>query len=357
MIPATRKEEKNNIMKTSLGIDPTLVKKAVFALKKYHVENNSKESNKSTTSLFSKADPIHVQFALSIIPHRSSIRPIRIDIPHPLHKLPHFDDNANDTVDEYGEEIEVCLIVKDSSKDWMKELITRFPKYLKCIKKVLSLTSLRKKHVTYADRRNLLHRFDFFFADDRILPMLAKLLGKNFIKAKKQPVPIKVTRKEALPLAVDKCLRSTFMCINPGSCVNIRAGSTAMSDEKLCANIQAIASNAVRKLPRKWEIVSSILIKTPGSVSLPVYNKTREQLMEITKTTKEDCALISPVDVTYSSHADKKKHPSSYVNQGEKDELKNKTKKQRLFVKSPLVKALIKQKKMDEKNSNAPGKF
>jgi ribosome biogenesis protein UTP30 len=63
---------------------------------------------------------------------------------------------------------------------------------------VLTLSSLRKKYGAYASRRELLRQFDMFLADDRIIPMLAKLLGKNFFKAKKQPVPLKITRKEEL---------------------------------------------------------------------------------------------------------------------------------------------------------------
>eukprot|EP01083_Nonionella_stella_P126996 384635_1 len=126
------------------------------------------------------------------------------------------------------DEVEVCIIVKDDSKEYVQEMIENFPDYLSHIKKVLTLTSLRKKYTQYKDRRELLKRYNFFMADDRILPMIGKALGKNFFQEKKQPIPIKITRKEALPYAVKKCLSSTFLWVSPGSCLSVKAGSTGM---------------------------------------------------------------------------------------------------------------------------------
>lgn len=333
-------------------IDSKLLLNAIVALKKHHLGNDLREySDKSTTPLFIRDIPIHVQFSLSEIPRRPSPRPIRIDIPHPLYKIPCLYNNVNHDLDEYAVEVSVCLLVKDSSKEWTKELISRFPKQLSCIKKVLTLTSLRKKHATYADRRELLRRFDLFLADDRILPMLAKLLGKNFFKAKKQPVPIKITRKEELPLAVDRCLRATFMCINPGTCVTVRAGNMAMSDDSLCANIQAIATNAIPKFPRKWAMVSSILIKTPDSVSLPVYNKTSDNYEEIIMKVKDESDLLLSGEEYYPNDEDKVR--SSYCNDSQSNigEIGNKYKKQKLATRSPLIRALLKQRKVQEENT------
>src|SRR5210317_28875 len=111
-------------------------------------------------------------------------------------------------------------------------MIERFPKELGCIKKVLGLQSLRTKHKSFAQRRELLARFDVFFADDRILPMLTKALGGKFFEKKKQPIPIALTRKEALPFAVQKNLKSTFMFLSAGTCVTVKAGNTGMDATK-----------------------------------------------------------------------------------------------------------------------------
>ena len=37
-------------------------------------------------------------------------------------------------------------------------------------------------------------RFDDFYCDDRVVPMLGKLLGKSFFDRKRQPISVRVTR-------------------------------------------------------------------------------------------------------------------------------------------------------------------
>lgn len=54
-----------------------------------------------------------------------------------------------------------------------------------------------------------------------------------------------------------------------------------MTPQHLTENIVQIADEAVPKMPLKWANIQNISIKTPESVSLPVYNKTPEVLMEI----------------------------------------------------------------------------
>jgi ribosome biogenesis protein UTP30 len=144
---------------------------------------------------------------------------MRILIPHPLYKLADASTKENA---EALEEPEICLIVKEESKAWVQEMINRFPDHMGCVKKVLGLQSLRKKHAQYEQRRELLAKYNIFMADDRILPMLSKALGKDFFKAKKLPIPITLTRKEALPFAIQKALSATFMTIPEGTCITVR---------------------------------------------------------------------------------------------------------------------------------------
>mmetsp|Transcript_8210 Transcript_8210/g.10275 ORF Transcript_8210/g.10275 Transcript_8210/m.10275 type:complete len:251 (-) Transcript_8210:1073-1825(-) len=237
-------------------VDPNLLNKAVGALLKHHAQRNddeqsskskSKSKSKSeskTTSLLGNDESIHVQFSLTRIPEQSfvSSRPIRIDIPHSLNRLNNrnsnnnaaaaaadngdHDDDIDDDIDDDDddlEEAEICLIVKDSSKAPIKELMSKFPNEMSYIKKVLSLTSLRKKYAQYSDRRTLCNTYTMFLVDDSILPMVGKLIGKSFFQQKKQPVPVKVGRVLSLPFVVDKCIRSTFlMGIGAGTCISVK---------------------------------------------------------------------------------------------------------------------------------------
>merc|ERR1712187_91165 len=54
-----------------------------------------------------------------------------------------------------------------------------------------------------------------------------------------------------------------------------------MKQAKLVDNIISISVDASEKMPRSWSNIRSISIKTPYSVSLPIYNKTPEELQQI----------------------------------------------------------------------------
>lgn len=309
-------------------VDSGLLNSAFAALIKHH-----KGSATTSSSLLGDDLPVEVQFTLSRVPEKVSPRPYRLQIPHPLHKVLNKGES-----DQGLDDIEVCFFVKDGSKEWVKDLIEKFPNEMGYIKKVLTLTSLRKKYVQYKDRRDLLKRYDLFLADDRILPMLGKSIGKSFFQEKKQPVPIKLTRQEALPFTVKRCLRSTFMWISAGTCISVRAGNTGMPLEHLVANANAIVENAVEHIPRKWSNVSSINIKTSQSVALPVYNKTREELEEISRLAKQGVK------------ASETKRPCPGQHEDEHAQKKKKVDKSST-AKSPLLKALKKSRKLNENES------
>lgn len=258
------------------GVDGSLTERALRALLKHH------ESSSDDQQLLGNDLDVQVQFSLARIPGKASAKPIRVEIPHSLVSV------GGDGDDTSLQDAQVCIIVKEESKPWVQEMIERFPNELGCIKKVLGLQSLRTKHKSFSQRRELLARFDVFFADDRILPMLTKALGGKFFEKKKQPIPIALTRKEALPFAVQKNLKSTFMFLSAGTCVTVKAGNTGMDATKLLENIQSIAQVVPGKVPRKWANIRSVSIKTSASVALPIYNKTPQELEEIMRLAQEE---------------------------------------------------------------------
>lgn len=203
--------------KISTAVDVALADRAVKALL-HHEKSRTNDERK--VPLLGDDKAIQVQFTLEKVPQNPSHKPIRVLIPHALYKI----DSSSE--DDGLEEPSVCLIVKEESKRWVQEMIANFPKEMGFVKKVLGLQSLRKKHARYEQRRMLLSRFDVFMADDRILPMLAKSLGKEFFKAKKQPIPIALTRKQALPFAILQSLQATFLFISSGTTLTVRYVST-----------------------------------------------------------------------------------------------------------------------------------
>jgi hypothetical protein len=76
--------------------------------------------------------------------------------------------------------------------------------------------NLNRRFKQYEDRRKLLTDFDFFAADDRILPMLPALLGVKFFAKKKQPAPINVriyTFSFFLVFLCPLALRASLVCL------------------------------------------------------------------------------------------------------------------------------------------------
>lgn len=208
-----KKDSKN---KAPARVDKALVAKAVAALVKYHNSQASKkEDERSTMSLLGNDRSVQVQFGLEVPPTDTSLKPVRVMIPNPILQVAGGDD-------EGLEEPDVCLIVKEDSKDRVKQMIEEFQEHMGCVKKVLGLDSLRKKHSRFQQRRELLQKYDVFMADDRILPMLTSALGKDFVKAKKLPIPINITRKEALPFAIQNCLSATYMTVSRGTSIMVK---------------------------------------------------------------------------------------------------------------------------------------
>lgn len=53
------------------------------------------------------------------------------------------------------------------------------------IPQVIGVTKLRQKFPTHEHKRDLCGQYDIFMADERVLPMLPRLLGKTFFDKKK----------------------------------------------------------------------------------------------------------------------------------------------------------------------------
>ena len=135
------------------------------------------------------------------------------------------------------------------------------------------------------------------------------------------------------------------------------AGITSMSPNKLVENIVAISSSAVPKIPRKWANIQEIAIKTPESVSLPIYNKTPQALMEIAKlagikpflTVPSPKAMETIDKAVVSDGQEKDPEDKKDADESEKDDAEASSKRKRDMMKSPLIRALKKQKKPEDK--------
>jgi ribosome biogenesis protein UTP30 len=208
--------------------------------------------------LVSAGEKVLVQITLKRVPGKSSPKPLRIVVPHPI----------------LDEETDMCLFLKKEDKPKIKEILmedsaTKVPS----VKKIITLDKLRTSYKQYAQKRELLSTYDLFLADDRILPMLTTALGKTFLSRKKQPIPVNVTRRSSLPAAIRKARISTYMVLSTGTCVSVCVGTTAMRPEEIARNVAACVPAAVAHIPRKWKNVQAVHLKTTNSTALPIFNK------------------------------------------------------------------------------------
>ncbi|KAL7567546.1 hypothetical protein ACA910_000151 [Epithemia clementina (nom. ined.)] len=308
-------------------LDKDLVTKAINALLKYH---EKQVANLDKKQLLGEDSTIQVQFTLEVPPVKQNPKPLRLLIPYEIYKV------SDESEGENLEEPEVCLIVKDDAKPWLQEMIQKFPQQMGHIKKVLTLDSLRKKHKEFKQRRVLMSRYSIFMADDRIVPMLMNALGKKFWEAKKHPIPIRITRKDSLPQLIRSALRATYITLNTGTCLTSKGGFTGMPVHKLVDNCLAIANEVAEKVPRGWANIRSIGVRTPDSALLPIYNKAPEQLEEI--------ARLAGLPLVYVDEE---------PNETADPESPETKKKRKLESKSPLLKALKKQRKSEKSGNEA----
>lgn len=129
----------------------------------------------------------------------------------------------------------ICLITKDPQREY-KDLLEQAG--VKFISRVVGVEKLKGKFKPFEARRALLRENELFLADERVIPLLPRLLGKIFFTAKKyvvlteyevivsslrrQPIPVCLTRKD-LKGELERAISSTYMHQNRGTCTS---GST-----------------------------------------------------------------------------------------------------------------------------------
>ncbi|GAB5587735.1 proteasome-interacting protein cic1 [Umbelopsis nana] len=237
-----------------MSLDDKQIKSAVKALVK-HV------TSKKSTDLISDDAVIWLIVGTKKIPDTRKTMPKRLALKHSV----------------LSQGAEVCLFTKDPQKEF-KELLSA--KQVKRVNKVMGISKLRDKYKPFEAKRKLCAAYGMFLADDRIIPLLPKLLGKDFFLKKKQPIPVDL-KKPNLKAEIQKALDSTYMHLNAGSCSAIKVGTTAMSEQQIFENILTVVPQVVDNIPKKWKNIQSINIKTSDSISLPIFNALPDEVQAI----------------------------------------------------------------------------
>jgi ribosome biogenesis protein UTP30 len=224
--------------------------RAVHALHAYALKKQKEQEENEL--LPSNEQYVWLQITVKRMHPEHKIKPFKIPLKHPL-----IDPRVTP----------ICLITKDPQREY-KDLLESHK--IKFISRVVGITKLKGKFKSYEARRMLLKENGMFLADERVIPLLPGLLGKKWFDAKKQPIPVCLTRKD-LKGELERAIESTYMHQNRGTCTSVKIGLLSHAPEKVLDNIKISLPAIVNNIKGNWDNVQSLHIKTNSSISLPIW--------------------------------------------------------------------------------------
>ncbi|NWZ45535.1 RL1D1 protein, partial [Brachypodius atriceps] len=249
----------------SAVVVPLQVKKAVEALVAF-----ARSKSKGDELLLNEGESVHLLVTVWKVPQMAKV--IRIPLPHGIRP----------------ETTEVCLFTKDEpnlsaeqTENLYKKLLLR--NGIRSISRIISYKTLKKEYKMFEAKRRLLNSFDLFLSDDRIRRLLPSHLGKHFYEKKKAPLSVNLKAKD-LAKELEKHIQGTTLPVNnKGCCYTTRIGHTGMKVDEILENIIAAAKVIGEKLPKKWQNVKILHLKTLKSVALPIFTANISNLDELDK--------------------------------------------------------------------------
>lgn len=241
--------------KKTCPLDLDQVTQAVKALKQYI----SKTEDKDGKNLLQEHSVVQVQILVHRIPAVKN-KTVYIDLPHSL----------------YPKGTEICLITRDTggndaertTEKWKKTFTKRG---VDRITKIMPLRELKLDYGSYDAKRRLLTMYNLFLCEDTISHRMEGLLGKTFYSCKKNPWPVKMHAKTMKDEIEEVVTHTRWILTGDGSCSLITAAKTSFSLEQIVENIMACAVGIARFIPRGWNNVRALHIRTDNSIALPVY--------------------------------------------------------------------------------------
>jgi ribosome biogenesis protein UTP30 len=249
-------------------MDANLVERACVSLIRHSKQPKPTSSGK--TDIFGdEAETIFMHVQLKKMPPHATNIPFPAVLPHGY----------------VHDEGEVCLIVQDPQR-FYKDHVEAWKLGSK-ITKVIGVDKLAKKFKTFEDRRKLCGSYALFLADARIIRRLPKLLGKVFISKKKMPVRVEIEDISKAKANLETAILTTHFDIGRGTLSAMRIGHSHQTPEQLRENIFAGLAAFTKQLTKGMATVQAVLIKTAGSVSLPIYNSVPEITVAVSTEAKK----------------------------------------------------------------------
>lgn len=224
---------------------------------------NEELIQKATDALFQKFSSSQKPFDLKTTPTLSlgltfktipaCRKQIPVRLPHPL----------------FSQQTHTVCIITCFPKDKVKQLIA--DNNITCVKKVLTIKSLIRKHRQFEARRALVTRYDVFLTDSKACPHVTRILGKVFIQKHKNPVAIHL-RPLSLSSEIDKAFSTVLFHVSSGSTSSITVGSfDTLSSTQLADNVIQCLRSLMNKLPPGWSNLRKAFVKSFKSLALPIF--------------------------------------------------------------------------------------
>ena len=242
----------------------------------------SSKLNTQKPQLLEHDEFVYLILTLKKIPHKgvSRINAHKIPLPYPL-------------TNPLTEAPELCLIIDDRpksglNKDAAKKKIQNdnIP-----ISKIIKISKLKTDYRPFEAKRKLCDSYDMFFADKRVVPLLPKMLGKQFFKKKKIPMTVDLKHRNWKE-QIDKACGSALLFLRTGTCSVLKVGRVSMSREEISKNVMAAINGIAEIVPRKWGGIRSFHLKLLDSLALPVYQAVPDLKLKIDGSAKEQEEVV-----------------------------------------------------------------
>lgn len=149
-------------------------------------------------------------------------------LPHPIH-----------------EQTEVCLLVKDEARKDLKRRVNEgeFEEKVPQLRKILSLSKLSKYEGAKA-KRALAQSYDVFFIDKHVSHLALRWTGREFIKQKRRPIPVKIDLTDPAT-SLETALGRTYSVMKLADVQSIAFGLPSMTPKQLLENLEAVVTTTL----------------------------------------------------------------------------------------------------------------
>eukprot|EP00127_Corallochytrium_limacisporum_P003568 Clim_evm51s150 gene=Clim_evmTU51s150 len=226
-------------------LDKKQVAKAIAALQKHAGSGTGKEALLDSDAF------INLTFAVKKIPQESKGL-LPVDIPNTLYTP----DDSN-----------ILFVSKDPQRIY-KDLMTS--QEIQGIDRVIGVSKLKAKFQPYEAKRQLAAMYDLVLCDDRVLPTLPRILGRDVYTKKKGPVPIQMAKGDP-KRNIEKAMTRTYLSIGKGATSAVRIARLNFSKADAVENVMEGFESVLKHVPKGMKNIRSVHLKTDTSVAVPLY--------------------------------------------------------------------------------------